>query len=54
MDRCLSDPTMNKEYPKSDQRYAVCQSLKERARKRKNVKAEEVEWEDSFVNDVLI
>lgn len=26
MERCLSNPTMNEEYPDKDQRYAVCQS----------------------------
>jgi uncharacterized protein len=26
MDRCLSDETMNKEYPDNDQRYAICES----------------------------
>ena len=25
INRCVSDPKMNDEYPNSDQRYAVCQ-----------------------------
>lgn len=27
MDRCMANPTMNKEYSDNDQRYAICQSL---------------------------
>lgn len=44
MNRCMSDPTMTKEYPKKDQRYAVCQSqwdkkeISDTARKKINSK----------------
>lgn len=56
MDRCLSDETVNREFPNAKQRYAVCQSLKERAKKRKSAKGEEGEptWDDAFINDVLL
>ncbi len=27
MERCMSNPTMNEEYPENAQRFAVCQGL---------------------------
>lgn len=56
IDRCMADPITNREYPNTKQRYAVCQSLKERAKKRKAAKGEEGEptWDDAFINDVLL
>lgn len=47
--RCMGDPVMNREYKDNKQRYAVCQSLKERAKKRKAAKGGgEPTWEDTL------
>jgi len=44
LDRCLSSPVMNKEYPDTKQRYAICQSQLKKARKKS--KGEKVSWDD--------
>lgn len=37
MGRCMANPTMNTEYPKQDQRYAVCQSSWDKKKKEKSM-----------------
>lgn len=56
LSRCMADSVTNREYPNPKQRYAVCQSLKERAEKRKRAKGGEgpATWDDAFVNDILL
>ena len=44
--RCMQDGVMNSEYPDGKQRYAVCNSLLERAKKKSKADVEP-EW-DAF------
>ncbi|MEK6878285.1 MAG: hypothetical protein AABY22_01685 [Nanoarchaeota archaeon] len=43
--RCASDPVMNREYPKDDQKIAICFSIW-RDRNKQKSKGETVEWKD--------
>ena len=40
MGRCMANPTMNEEFPKADQRYAVCQSSWDKKKKEKSMDKE--------------
>lgn len=47
--RCAGNPTMNKEYPETAQRVAICYSLYRQAQKKKSAKGsdDEPEWEET-------
>ena len=46
---CMANPTMNKDFPKNAQRFAVCQSQWDRRSKTKA----NLEWEDCAKNGVI-
>ncbi|MEK6882384.1 MAG: hypothetical protein AABY22_22380 [Nanoarchaeota archaeon] len=47
---CMSNDTMNSEYPDQKQRLAICHSQYKRAKKTKG----SVKWEDQVVNGSVI
>lgn len=55
LDTCMGNPTMNKDFPKNDQRYAVCQSQLKKAKKKKTKgEIEAIDFEDQIINDFLV
>ncbi len=51
--RCMSDPVMNKEFPKDKQRAAVCYNQYKEVKKSKGSEVNEDDWfeisEDPFI-----
>jgi hypothetical protein len=50
MHKCMSDETMNKEFPEQKQRVAICINQM----KRRKAKASSLEWEDTSEDSFIL